>query len=128
MKHAYQFRYYDSKNIHGQNYPATINDWSAMINNRLFDYANINGVITHIGIQGRPGVKFRLNGSLDWITIGATGIYELDLSGLSYITSIAFDRNSIEYLENINGNLNKNQMPIEGILIDIIYDGIEVLN
>lgn len=123
MKHAYQFRYYGM--INPQNYPQTINDWSAITNNTLFDLANINGVVTHIGVQGRPGVSFRLNKSLDWITIGATGIYELDLSGLSYITSIAFDKNTIGYLDVINGD-KKN--PSEGILIDIIYDGIEVSN
>jgi hypothetical protein len=37
------------------------------------------GSISQLGIQGRPGTSFYLNGSTLPIVLGETGIYEIDL-------------------------------------------------
>jgi hypothetical protein len=51
--------------------------------------------ITQIGIQTLPGTKFYLNEATTPIMVASTGIYELDLEGLSTITSLSFDYNSL---------------------------------
>ena len=66
-----------------------------------------------IGIQSMPGVKFYLNNSTEPITIGSTGIYELDLEGYAEITNLAFD---IKGLERIDNN------PNAYLIVDIISD------
>jgi hypothetical protein len=38
--------------------------------------------VSHLGIQGEPGVVFYLNNGIDPITIGATGIYEINFENL----------------------------------------------
>jgi hypothetical protein len=58
-----------------------------------------------------PGTKFYLNNGTTPIIIGSTGIYELDLEGLSEITALSFDGTSIE---TINSNNNAY------LLIDVI--------
>jgi hypothetical protein len=35
--------------------------------------------VSHLGIQGIPGTTFYLNQNGDPITIGITGVYEIDL-------------------------------------------------
>ena len=69
--------------------------------------------VIQLGIQSLPGTKFYLNNSNDPIIIGNTGIYELDLNGLSEITAISFDRASINAIAtNQNGYL----------IVDILYE------
>ena len=67
--------------------------------------------IVQLGIQGLPGTEFYLNNSITPILIGTTGIYELDLDGLSEITDIHFSRKSMEAIHN-----NENAY----LIIDII--------
>jgi hypothetical protein len=45
--------------------------------------------VTQLGIQASPGTIFTLNNGTD-IQIGKTGIYELDLEGLTYLTNLVF--------------------------------------
>jgi hypothetical protein len=45
--------------------------------------------------------------------VGSTGIYELDLEGISYITSIKFDKASMNL---INQNTNAY------LIVDILYE------
>ena len=52
--------------------------------------------ITQLGIQTLPGTRFRLNNATTPIIVGSTGIYELDLEGLSEITALAFERDSLD--------------------------------
>lgn len=115
MKHAYQFRYFGQN--HASNYPNIYNYYGTLASGNIFqDY----GTITHLGIQGKPGTTFFLNNSKSPITIGSTGIYELNLTGLSYISAIRFDVETLKNLDKDDSN--------RGILIDIIYNGIEVSN
>jgi hypothetical protein len=54
-----------------------------------------HGDITHLGIQAAPGTIFYLNDSPLPITIGFTGIYELELEGLGHIYRIKFDATTL---------------------------------
>lgn len=69
--------------------------------------------IVQLGIQTLPGVKFYLNKATTPIVIGNTGIYDLELDGVTQITHLCFDINSLNM---INGN------PDSYLIIDIIYD------
>ena len=55
---------------------------------------NITEKIVALGIQGKPGTKFYLNGHSTGngiLSIGKTGIYEIDLTnGFGLITSVDF--------------------------------------
>ena len=86
-----QYRFYNNKNGANKNYPSTIS-----INNVTTDvtydyYTNgtvfeNNFPILQLGIQAPPGTKFKINnGDGDWIIIGTTGIFELDLEGKTEI-------------------------------------------
>lgn len=69
--------------------------------------------IIQLGIQTLPGVKFNLNSNLDYSIIGASGIYELDLTDSSIsLSSLTFEENSLELI-------NKN--PDGYLIIDIVY-------
>jgi hypothetical protein len=53
-----------------------------------------------------------INNSETPLTIGATGIYELDIDGLATITSLMFAANSIPTASN----------PDAYIIVDYVYD------
>ena len=107
-KHIMQYRYYGEGNNNNQ--PSDIS-----IDN-LVDGTIFSGLtFTQLGIQALPGTRFYLNNNLleDPILIGSTGIYELDLEGISSIVSINFKRES---LEQIKSNTTA------GLIIDVIYE------
>lgn len=60
-----------------------------------------------------PGVKFYLNNGTTPIMVGSTGIYELDLDGLSEITKLAFSAESLNLL---------NQSEASYLIVDMIYE------
>ena len=70
--------------------------------------------ILQLGIQTMPGTKFYLNGSNNPIIIGNTGIYELDLQGLTEINSLQFEASSVALIKN-----NESAY----LIVDIIYEG-----
>ena len=71
--------------------------------------------IIQLGIQSQPGLKFNLNTNLDPIVVGASGMYELDLTDSSAsLTSLTFESESLEL---INSN------PDGYLIIDIVYQG-----
>lgn len=111
MKQIKQFRYYGKDKA--SNYPQLYNYYGTLIRGNLF---SMHGGITHLGIQGYPGTKFYLNDSPLPITIGFTGIYELELGELGHIYSIRFDKQTIDdlYEQNASGGC---------LLIDIVYQG-----
>ena len=69
--------------------------------------------IIQLGIQTLPGVKFYVNGNDNPITIGVTGIYEIDASCGVSITSLRFDPISLALIE---------ESPSTKLLVDIIYE------
>lgn len=107
-KHVQQFRFY-SNTATDKNYPAGIHYRNLTSGSIFADYMPI----TQLGIQSLPGTKFYLNNSEIPVIIGHTGIYELDLSGLSEITALRFDSKSITA---VDGNQNS------FLIVDIIYE------
>lgn len=106
-KQIMQFRYYSEAN--SQNQPKDINKAKLVKGSVFANYLPI----TQLGIQALPGTKFYLNNSITPILIGSTGIYELDLEGLSEITDLHFDAASVE-------SINKNNNAY--LIIDVISD------
>ncbi len=104
-KQIMQFRYYAEGN--GKNYPKNITKAKLTSGSIFSDYLPI----TQLGIQALPGTKFYLNNGITPIIIGSTGIYELDLEGLSEITNLSFDASSVE-------SINKNNNAY--LIVDII--------
>ena len=80
------------------------------------DFLKTNGFsissIIQLGIQALPGTRFYLNNLTEPIIIGETGIFELELNGVTEISKIQFDCASLNAISrNVNARL----------IIDIIY-------
>ena len=69
--------------------------------------------ILQLGIQTMPGTKFYLNGSNNPIIVGNTGVYELNLQGLTEINSLQFDASSLSLIKS-----NESAY----LIVDIIYE------
>ena len=69
--------------------------------------------IVQLGIQTLPGTKIYINNHTTPVIIGATGIYELNVDGLSNITDIQFDDASLRTIA-----MNDNAY----VIIDYIYE------
>lgn len=108
-KQVKQFRFYSEgnpKNSEGIN-------MDMLVNNNIFQNCS---EISQIGIQSLPGTEFYLNDSLYSIVIGNTGIYELNVNGITDITNIYFEPKSIKAI---------NDSETAYLIIDIIYnDGV----
>ena len=72
--------------------------------------------IIQLGIQSLPGVKFYLNNSSSPIILGYTGIYDLELNGITEITSLSFDAESMNLI---------NASPESYLIVDFIYESEE---
>lgn len=108
-KQVKQFRFYNTSNTANKNYPANLSLRQLVSGSAFSNYKRI----TQLGIQSLPGTKFYLNSANNPIIIGNTGIYELDLSGLSEITSLTFEQRSIQAISDNNNAY---------LIIDIIYE------
>lgn len=110
MKKIKQFVYYGENDP--RNNPNT-DDWT---HNLFFN----EGLVSQLGIQGSPGVLFCLNHSSDnnAISIGATGVYELDLEGLGHITGLRFLKSTLD--ENYSSKRVDTQRKI---IVDFICEG-----
>ena len=106
-----QIRYY-GEGLNSKNYPSDVN-MSKLITGIAFKNNNQNVLITQLGIQTLPGTKFYLNDSANAIIVGNTGIYELDLEGISTINLIKFDRSSMNLI-----NQNKEAY----LIIDYLFE------
>ena len=85
-KHIMQFRYYnDEQGNNNQPENLKAKDLAEKENNVFSKYTPI----TQLGIQALPGTRFILNENIEGpVIIGSTGIYELDLEGISKINSL----------------------------------------
>ena len=115
-----QFRYYNDKSSEvsesKRNQPTTLDGTTTLITSEHYVNGDVFGKyfpVTQLGIQALPGTKFYLNEAVDPVIIGATGIYELDLTNGIQISKITFDRKSMEIIKN-----NDNAF----LIVDIIYD------
>lgn len=87
-----QFRFYGDNDQRNSPIGKTMDDYQ---NGKVFEQENIFP-ISQLGIQGPPGTKFYLNGSTNFITIGISGIYDLDIKNGSRVTGLGFARTSLE--------------------------------
>ena len=115
-----QFRYYNDKSSEvsesKRNQPATLDSTTTLITSDHYVNGDVFGKhfpVTQLGIQALPGTKFYLNEAVDPVIIGATGIYELDLTNGIQISKISFAHDSMENIKN-----NDNAF----LIVDIIYD------
>ena len=115
-----QFRYYNDKSsevaANKRNQPTTLHGTTTLITSEHYANGDVFGKyfpVTQFGIQALPGTKFYLNEAVDPVIIGATGIYELDLTNGIQISKITFDPKSMEIIKN-----NDNAF----LIVDIIYD------
>ena len=115
-----QFRYYNDKSSEvtqsKRNQPTTLDGTTTLITSEHYVNGDVFGKhfpVTQLGIQALPGTKFYLNEAVDPVIIGATGIYELDLTNGIQISKISFAHDSME-------NINKNDNAF--LIVDIIYD------
>ncbi len=107
-KFVKQFRYYGVNNP--KNYP-TETTYANLVSGNIFrDYTPI----VSLGIQSAPDLKFYLNDSEYGAMVGATGIFELDVDGLTTIASIRIDETSLRNITETNSN---------PLMIDIVYEG-----
>ena len=106
-----QYRYYGENN--SKNQPLNEISLKTLESGSVFFSEEGLGSITQLGIQSLPGTMFYLNNAKNPTIIGGTGIYELDLEGISYITSIKFDKASMNL---INQNTNAY------LIVDILYE------
>ena len=103
-----QFRYYGEKVSNNQ--PSNISASNLASGHIFSGYLPI----TQLGIQTLPVTKFYLNNSIYPVVIGSTGIYELDLKGVTQITEIHFDKRSLNLI-----NENNNAYLIVDIIADV---------
>lgn len=88
------------------------------------DFTETLAPITYLGIQALPGSKFYINDNTTEIIIGASGIYQLDLSnstGSIYKISIA--KAVITLINEIYQNKNTITRPAAHLIIDLVYEG-----
>ncbi len=107
-----QIRYYgDRENkADGKNQPNNLTNVQLRSGSAFSQYMPLK----QIGIQTMPGVEFYLNGSVEPIIIGNTGIYELNVENLTEITSLSFDYKSLKMI---------NESPSTAyIIVDMLYD------
>lgn len=107
-KQVRQVRFYGATQLN-KNYPSGVSH-ATLASGSAFQYYM---PAIQLGIQALPGTKFYLNNSNNPIIIGYTGIYELDLNGLSEITSLKIDAQSLNMIsKNANAYL----------IVDLIYE------
>ena len=106
-----QYRYYNAKD--SKNQPYTEISLETLESGSVFFSEDGLVSITQLGIQTLPGTKFYLNNAKKPIIVGATGIYELDLEGLSEINSLFFDKKSLETIESIGNAF---------LIVDALYE------
>lgn len=120
-KAIHQFRFYSDSANEDRNEPSGLDyvaagGMQAFSTGSLFDGTKGGKKyvpIVQLGIQSIPGTYFYLNGGLDPIIIGSTGIYELDLTGEIEISKLEFDWKSLDRI---------NSMANGYLIVDIIYE------
>ena len=114
-----QFRYYSEGDFRNQ--PQLLNSGSNaesaatylnLCNGNVFKNNHVYPILA-LGIQTLPGTKFYLNGSVDPIIVGSTGIYELDVIDKAEIINLRFDSTTLLTIRDSDGGY---------LLIDVLYD------
>lgn len=105
-KQVKQFRYYGDSDA--RNYPGAGDVSKNPMKRATLKSGSVFSEympIVQLGIQTYPGIKFYVNNSSNPIIVGQTGIYELNVEGLSEITSLRFDGTVLDAIErSVTGN------------------------
>ena len=109
-KQVKQFRFYGTGNPKNSDDLKENNAIDLLVKNNIFNDYN---QISQLGIQSLPGTEFQLNESDYSIIVGNTGIYELNVAGITDITNIRFAPQSIQAIE---------KSSTAYLIIDILYD------
>ena len=115
MKRIAQLRYHGEQSPLNNPTSLSRTDWT--LGNIFKNY----GIVSHLGIQGVPGLRFYLNNVSGSIMIGDTGIYEVNLENIGRITALRFEddaifRNAYDKQASISDERNS-------LIVDIIYEG-----
>lgn len=68
--------------------------------------------ISQLGIQGLPGTEFYLNGNINPIVIGASGVYDLDIKNGARVTDLGFSKRSMDRI---------NESGSGYLIVDVLY-------
>lgn len=126
-KYITQLRYYGDNN--SRNYPSDLKANDLLYGRAFVDYSPI----IQLGIQTSPTIEynnakgekviihpsFYINGGTSPIQIGKTGIYELDLTGLSTIEELIFSK---DFIDAINAYNSQNAGEGAHLMVDLIYE------
>lgn len=70
--------------------------------------------IIQLGVQTLPGMKIYINKHTNPVIVGQTGIYELNVDGISHITSLEFDGAVLNMIDSDKSN--------SYLIVDYIYE------
>ena len=90
----------------------------------LIDNVVSGKTVIKLGIQAPPGTRFWVNSEPEYnrnqpVIVGITGIYEIDLTNLTYITTLKFDEASLKLID---------ENDLFSLIIDYIYEETEGVN
>ena len=108
-KYVNQIRYYGDGN--DKNYPKNNVSLTTLQSGSIFHNTL---PIVQLGIQTLPGMKIYINNHTNPIIVGQTGIYELNVDGISYITDLRFDGTTLNII-------NRNQQNAY-LIVDYLYE------
>lgn len=107
-----QFRFYSDGS--SQNYPV-----KNISNKSVTTQDYVSGSIfrdafpiLQLGIQALPGTKFYLNGNINPIYVGSSGIYDLDIKEEIRINGLAFEQDSMNRINDTGSAI---------LIVDILY-------
>lgn len=101
-----QFIY--SNDTSNYNYPSGLTASDLVLGNIFLECSPI----IQLGIQAPPGTKFYINGNNNFVIVGQTGLFDLNLIDNGSISSLRFDSGSIEQIQDNNSNI---------LIVDILY-------
>lgn len=107
-----QFRFYSDES--SENYPVkNLNDKSVTTQDYVSGSIFKDALpILQLGIQALPGTKFYLNGSINPIYVGNSGIYDLDIEEEVRINGLAFEQDSMNRINDTGSAI---------LIVDILY-------
>lgn len=123
-----QFRYYGKNN--SKNYPkSTTGSSQDGISAENLRNGSIFGTdsILRLGVQGLPGTKFYLNGSLHPMILDASGIFSLEVKNGARINTIHFGDKDFDEKKVENSNYEDSISQIDNIKNDFAYLIVDIL-
>lgn len=101
-------QFYYKKDGDSSNYPKDLTSKNCVDGTAFSRYYPIS----QLGIQALPGTKFYLNGAINPITIGVSGIYDLDIKNGARVTDLGFAKDDMDRIANSESGY---------LIVDMIY-------